>query len=276
MPTMPGNRWRGVLQHGGRSKTPDPWAPKSPSTNNVMLDSTRDAVEPLFEANRLPSRPSSPTPTVLSLSSFDREDNESTHKNPNEETPRHSRPKLTRYISDYWAFGAHEDHELQFSSPWDENEPPKPEPVDSLTVIEAVRAHLRDPTARGIPASHNSGVLRVFEDYRKIREDNDRIQDLLRQTLVDWIEADSSWSLKEDRYQAEIRRLELIIAKGSTGMAGLIKARQGTVVRRQRRTVSTDRARATSGYLTPAQLDDEIRSKSQLGKCQTMDWCKLD
>ncbi|KAH7138237.1 hypothetical protein B0J11DRAFT_421529 [Dendryphion nanum] len=210
-----------------------------------------------------PITPSSPVPRTTPTSKLDRDDREGASKDHNEDmnAVRPSRPRLTRYISDYWAFGTPDESE--FSSPWDEHAPPIPEPIDPFSVVEAVRAHIRNSSSHGIPSEHNSGLLRVFEDYRKAREEKERVQEILRGTLVDWIAAQESWKSKEDKYEAEIRRLEFIISNGNTGMAALIKERQGMVVKRHRKTVSTDRARSAYEFMAPAQLDKEIRSLSQ-------------
>ena len=73
-----------------------------------------------------------------------------------------------------------------------------------------------------ISVEHNSGLFRIFEDYRKIREQKERLELLVEDTLQDWGKADKHWSHAEGRYIAEIRRLELLIARGMSGMTGLV------------------------------------------------------
>jgi hypothetical protein len=73
-----------------------------------------------------------------------------------------------------------------------------------------------------IPVEHNSGLFRVFEDYRKVREHKERLEKLLKDTFHDWGRAEKHWSQAEARYNAEIRRLELLIARGTSGMTGLV------------------------------------------------------
>jgi hypothetical protein len=84
-----------------------------------------------------------------------------------------------------------------------------------------------------IPIEHNSGLFRVFEDYRKVRENKERLESLLQDTFRDWRIAENHWSAAEGKYDAEIRRLELLIARGTSGMTGsvffLICCRKGRI-----------------------------------------------
>jgi hypothetical protein len=73
-----------------------------------------------------------------------------------------------------------------------------------------------------IPVEHNSGLFRVFEDYRKMREHKEGLEKLLKDTLQDWDKAEKHWGQAEACYNAEIRRLELLIARGTSGMTGLV------------------------------------------------------
>jgi hypothetical protein len=69
---------------------------------------------------------------------------------------------------------------------------------------------------------HNSGLFRVFEDYRKVREQKESLSLLLEETLKDWKRAEEHWMHSKGRYGAEIRRLELLIARGTSGMTGSV------------------------------------------------------
>jgi hypothetical protein len=71
-----------------------------------------------------------------------------------------------------------------------------------------------------IPLHYNSGILRVFEDYRKVREERARLENLLHETFEGYRAAERFYDNAEAEYQAEIRRLELVIARGTLGMEG--------------------------------------------------------
>jgi hypothetical protein len=179
------------------------------------------------------------------------------------------RPKLSRYISDYlFLSNAQKDSDV-FSEPWNENTRPLIEPPpDPLITLQAVRSHIAHIPSKPLPTEHNSGILHIFEDYRKVREGKERLDALMQETLEDYKLSEAAWAATEDRYQEEIRRLELIIAQGKSGMETLVKARQGSVVDRKRthrRTVATDQTQMVSGFLTRDQIDEQIRLQCQRG-----------
>lgn len=75
-------------------------------------------------------------------------------------------------------------------------------------------------SSQPIPIEHYNGLFRIFEDYRKIREQKERLGEMMEDTIQDWTKAEEQWRCAEDRYGAEIRRLELLIARGTAGMTG--------------------------------------------------------
>jgi hypothetical protein len=120
-----------------------------------------------------------------------------------------------------------------------------------------------------IPPEHHSGLLRIFEDYRKSREHKKKLEDLLKETLEGYKSAEEFWRTKEDHYQAEIRRLELLIARGTTGLLGVMAARKESVVKRvrpRRKLQSTAQSMAKYEYLSSEKLDEQIKMRSQKGR----------
>ncbi|EDU45705.1 predicted protein [Pyrenophora tritici-repentis Pt-1C-BFP] len=102
-----------------------------------------------------------------------------------------------------------------FSEPWSEDAPPIfPPYVDPLEALQAVRLHMVN-SCQPIPLEHYNGLFRIFEDYRKAREQKERIGNLMEVTLQDWEKAEEQWRLAENRYVSEIRRLELLIVRGT-------------------------------------------------------------
>jgi len=138
-------------------------------------------------------------------------------------TPRRAtKPKLSRYLSGYRSL-KDAAKEAEFTEPWSEDAPPSyPAPVDPLTSLQAVYSHMTCVPNRAIPPEYNAGLFRVFEDYRKIREEKERLECLLKETLEGYQTAEQHWSQAELQYQEEIRRLELLIARGTSGMAGYV------------------------------------------------------
>ncbi|EUC39281.1 hypothetical protein COCCADRAFT_80617 [Bipolaris zeicola 26-R-13] len=180
---------------------------------------------------------------------------------------RDSKPKLSRYTSLFSSF-KDTTKTPEFSEPWGEEAPrPFEAYVDPLVVTQSVRLHITSSSSP-MPTEHHGGLLRVFEDYRKIRDQKERLEILLEETLRDWSQAQAGWSYSEDQYHAEIRRLELLIARGTSGMTGLMQARQGSVVDRQRRhrkTNSHDNFARDHKLLPEEKLDAEINHLSEKG-----------
>lgn len=279
---MPDKGWRKRLQDK-RPKTPVQSKPVSANTP-VADETTNDPVErdhlqgPDKKGWRKTyhgSRPQTPigAPTTASAGG----ETEETRSEVGSETtaPRRRsapKPKLSRYLSDYLSLTA-SSKSPELSEPWSEERPLIIEPpLDPFVVVQAVRFHICNSSQTPIPVPHNSGILRVFEDYRKVREQKERLDGLLHETLEGYRTAEESWAREKGSYQDEIRRLELIIARGTSGMAGLIQARQGTIVNHRRahqKTLSSNRLETAYEFLTQDQLDERIRLSSQKGKTTT-------
>jgi hypothetical protein len=137
-----------------------------------------------------------------------------------------------------------------------------------MVALQAIYSYLCNNFYKPIPPEHHSGLLRIFEDYRKSREHKEKLEVLLKGTLEGYKSAEDFWTTKEDRYQAEIRRLELLIACSNTGLAGVMAARKESVVKRirpRRRLQSNAQPIGTYEYLSPERLDEQIKLKSQRG-----------
>lgn len=222
--------------HASRSQTPVGPAPSSTSGGNDGIEETRSEVG---SAATTPGRKSTP------------------------------KPKLSRYLSDYLSLSSAAKGP-EFLAPWDDNSPLRFEsPVDPLVSVQAVRYHIGHHGLERIPVEHSNGILRVFEDYGKVRENKEHLDRLLQETLQGFKSAEESWATTESHYQAEIRRLELLIARGSPGMPELMQVRQGTIVNRKqqhRKMLSTDQIETAFEFPERDQLDEQIRQKSQQGK----------
>ncbi|KAF2259998.1 hypothetical protein CC78DRAFT_585382 [Lojkania enalia] len=175
------------------------------------------------------------------------------------------KPKLSRYLSDYLTLTAPSKDQI-FSEPWTEDAPAAfVPPVDPLVVLQPVRTYFCKFPSQALPPQHNSGLLRLFEDYEKIRKEKGNLDNLLKETLEGFRSAEDSWAAAKVGYQEEIRRLELMIACGTSGVAGLLKARQESIMQRRprRETSAIEPLETAYEFLTRSELDDQIIQRSQ-------------
>jgi hypothetical protein len=84
----------------------------------------------------------------------------------------------------------------------------------------------------------NSMLMQVFESYRYLKNDKDRLYQQLEQETEkrNALEhalhhASRQWETEKQDYKAEVKRLELLLAKGKRGLAEVTLARQNSVVR---------------------------------------------
>lgn len=165
------------------------------------------------------SRPSTPamappaTPTVEET-----EDALSERTEPS--TPRRdSKPKLIRYTSLFTSFSS-TPKGPEFSEPWGEEPLPFEPYTDPKLAIASIRAHMVSFSMKPIPPEHNNSLFRIFEDYHKRRDEIDRLQVVLKELSERQLQSETTWANYERQYADEIRRLELLIAQGVTGVAG--------------------------------------------------------
>lgn len=279
---MPEKGWRKRFQEK-RPKTPVQQKATASFDDAASLDDQFERISDRFRLAHAPEKPSwrsylgsrpqtpIPAPTVVSTG----DDTEDSRSEASSDRGRSgARPKVSRYLSDYLALSAPPKAPVKevflFSEPWCEEERMEIEPpVDPLVAVQEIRLHIGKQSWVPLPVEHNNGLLRIFEDYRKVRDTKELLDVLMKDILGAWQTAQEEWTERERRYQHEIRRLELLIAQGSTGMAGLIKARQGTIVDRNRtirRIRSTESPKKLYDSISSDQLDDEIRQRSQKGE----------
>jgi hypothetical protein len=140
-----------------------------------------------------------------------------------------------------------------------------------MVALQAIHSHLCNNFYKPIPPEHHSGLLHIFEDYKKLRVHGEKLEGLMKESLEGFKSAEELWTVKEERYQVEIRRLELLIAHGTTGLVGVMAARKESVVKRtqpKRKIPSTAQPIAMYEYLSPEKLDEQIKIRSERGM-----WC---
>ncbi|KZM22642.1 hypothetical protein ST47_g6193 [Ascochyta rabiei] len=208
-----------------------------------------------------PITPAPPTPTP--------EDIEDTRSERTDDSAprRDSKPKPIRYTS---LFTTHKEEPSgpDFAEPWSVDAPPSHDQrayVDPVVVMECIHSHLCKNYMVPVPLEYNSGLFQIFDDYRKLRSQKERLDMRERKMLDDSCKLKDQWFEAEGCYEAEIHRLELLIARGITGSTRLMKARQGTVVdrkREHRKIISTDRYLPQYLHMSPTKIDEEIKLKS--------------
>jgi hypothetical protein len=154
------------------------------------------------------------------------------------EPKRHSRPKLFTRASQY--FG--KSPSLQFSNNFDFSEV-KPErnlhdaKVDPI--VSSITTTISSQFNKPLSVQNHGPILRVFEAFRVLSDEKDELEANLAEavshnnTTLDTLEGERRrWKEDELNYKAEIKRLEIIIASGKTGLAEVALARQTSLIRR--------------------------------------------
>ncbi|KAF1839599.1 hypothetical protein BDW02DRAFT_2426 [Decorospora gaudefroyi] len=263
--SMPDNKgWR-KIGHSKQPKKPSK-APPPPKTISDSPSAPEDLGDRRRQSSwlkpRQSSRPQTPVNGVPTTPAAEDTEDVPSERSESSAARRDSKPKLARYTSLFTTF-KDTSKGPEFAEPWSEDAPPPFQPyVDPLDVVQSVRSHMMN-ASQPIPVEQNSGLFRVFEDYRKMREQKETLSALLEDTLQAWDKAEKHWHDCETRYDMEIRRLELLIARGTSGMTGLMKARQGSVVDRRgrhKKTISHDSFPPMYDF---RQLDTEIKLRSQ-------------
>jgi hypothetical protein len=155
------------------------------------------------------------------------------------EPKRHSRPKLFTRASQY--FG--KSPSLRFSNNFEFNEIKAERnlhhdaKVDSI--VSSITTTINNQFSKPLSIQTHGPILRVFEAFRVLSDEKDEIETKLAEavshvnTTLDTLEGERRrWKDDEISYKAEIKRLEVIIASGKTGLAEVTLARQTSLIRR--------------------------------------------
>jgi len=121
---------------------------------------------------------------------------------------------------------------------WPDDEPyPDPE---AEGLIDSIMCRLMaEPYASPEPR-FNGMLLQIFESYRTVSDEKARLQAQLdsdlkrRNALLQRLQtAQKQWSDERQDYKAEVKRLELLLAKGKRGLAEVTLARQDSLFRQK-------------------------------------------
>lgn len=102
-------------------------------------------------------------------------------------------------------------------------------------LLDTVICRLLSDPYRSLDSRFNGAILYIFEAYQNLREEKERLECRVasevfgRKSLVHRLqEAQKLWSEERQDYKDEIKRLELLIARGRGGLAEVTLARQGS------------------------------------------------
>ncbi|KAK3117143.1 hypothetical protein LTR53_001800 [Teratosphaeriaceae sp. CCFEE 6253] len=147
-----------------------------------------------------------------------------------------------------------EDPFASRSPAWPDAQPYSPHPnPDSL--IDAIMCRLMTDPHGNLDPRFNGMLMLVFESYRGVLDDKLQLQEQAEEASADreamlsrLQQAQKQWTQERQEYKAEIRRLELLLAKGKRGLAEVTMARQDS------------RYRERESYRRSELLDDGLRT----------------
>jgi hypothetical protein len=155
---------------------------------------------------------------------------------------RHSRPKFLARASQYFGSTAVPGKHASQPDKFHEPEPPKDlEHAHINQIVDTVFTRIATNLGKPLDAQNNELILRILEAYRDINDDKENLRKKLDdaanhcKTTLNILEGERKrWRQDELAYKAEIKRLELIIAHGKTGLSAVALARQESLVRHGR------------------------------------------
>jgi hypothetical protein len=139
---------------------------------------------------------------------------------------RDPKPKLIRYTSLFSGFKdaakkPDSSKEPNFTEPWGEDSPFTFDGYgDPLVMIDSIRSHMSASSRQTIPWEHHNTLFCIFDEYRKTRESKGRLEVQVEHQARELQENQESWDDERCRYESEIHRLEVIIAKSTNGVEG--------------------------------------------------------
>lgn len=191
-------------------------------------------------------------------------------------------PSTTHGKSSIWSADQRASIKENISTPsqtWPEEcEPDADQIMDSM-----MRTLIAEPY-RPLDVKHNSPLLMIFEGFRNLRDENASLVRKLKYEVETRFSQHHEmeverqrWQQEREEFQAEVKRLELIISKDKEGVAEVMRARRGSLLRKEhrRRTASSanksneDSRETLVEFLQRTRIEDEKRQeaaqKSQRG-----------
>jgi hypothetical protein len=213
--------WRKKIHSKPKELQPLKLGPEETGTADDSTDRRRHGWRKTIQGSRPATPVSGPPATPTTDEVSDAQGERASCSTPR----RDSRPKPKRYTSLFSFKDTTKD--FDFSEPWGDERPPFEPLVDPKFAIQCVRTHMHNYPMKPVPVEHNSNLFRIFEAYHKLRDERKRLEDMLHEVQEHFSCSKDQWTKEERRYAEEIRRLELLIAQGTTGMAGYVSSPRG-------------------------------------------------
>ncbi|KAH7039078.1 hypothetical protein B0J12DRAFT_246706 [Macrophomina phaseolina] len=105
---------------------------------------------------------------------------------------------------------------------------------DITMMVDAIFIKICNRPFDGLPAHMNSSVLHIIEAYRDLSMEKEQLDEQLGGRDSRLAEAERAWECEDQACRAEIKRPELIIARGKNGMSRLLASRHDSVINRKR------------------------------------------
>jgi hypothetical protein len=182
------------------------------------------------------------------------------------------RPKLSSYWTSNGPFGVvkpepeapPDDYSIPSFPSW-AVEDPFPDP-NAEQLIDSIMCRLMTDPYKPLDGRFNGMLLQIFEAYRNVCDERDGGWARLNEE-IDARAADKSsmqrmeedWDCERRAYKAEVKRLELIIAKEKRGVAAVVQARQDSIIRRRKQMDSPDDEDMDDGKETVIQFLEKTR-----------------
>lgn len=165
-------------------------------------------------------------------------------------TPKRGlKPKLSSYFTGHGGSAHALKPETSFASisdvlfvpklpAWpDEEAHPNP---DAESLIDSIMCRLMSDPYGSLDPRFNGMLMQIFEAYRSADDEKTRLQVQLnaevnsRHMLLQRLQqAQKQWSEERQEFKVEIKRLELLLAKGDRGLAEVTTARQDSLLRQK-------------------------------------------
>ncbi|KAG9948590.1 hypothetical protein KCU85_g5003, partial [Aureobasidium melanogenum] len=195
------------------------------------------------------------------------------------------RPKISSYFShrgpsshgrsSVWSADRRASFKETISSPY-QTWPEGCEPDPDQTMDSIMRTLIAEPY-RPLDVKHNSPLLMIFEGFRNLRDENSSLLRKLKYEAETRFESHhelelerQAWQREKEQYQAEVRRLELIISENKEGVAEVVRARQGSLLGREHRRRTTSSANTSRDdsretvfeFLERTRIEDERKQEA--------------
>jgi hypothetical protein len=114
-------------------------------------------------------------------------------------------------------------------------------------LTDAVTCRLMSQPYDALPAGFNGTLLQILEAYRDLSDERDRLERRITEEVENRFaersttqRVESLWEEERRTYKAEVKRLELVIAKGKRGVAEVALVRQDSLIHRRKQMITPD------------------------------------